>query len=221
MGRPPHVAVARGEACTSSDNVWGGLHRRPWCTRRPPAADLWWLRPSADLGRRISAAAPLLRARHGGPSLSSKHDTPSLSLMRRPLDPASNRPPTADLTTGGSGGVDPVTSSGGGANPATTERIQPPAAVGAWILPRAMAARGIGLGGLFLFHEIINRGGLLNSIASVNSINQEDCLEAPVLVNRLTEAVGPPVSVKAGLTVTFGQRRLECPPALSSFAHLS
>jgi hypothetical protein len=55
-----------------------------------------------------------------------------------------------DLATGSCGGADPTTGNGD-----------------AWYRAR-WATRP---NGLFLFHEIINQGGLLNSTASVNSVN--------------------------------------------------
>jgi hypothetical protein len=147
--------------------------------------DLQWPRAPADLGRWISAVTSLLRARHGGPSLSSEHGAPSLSLVHRSPDPASNRPPAADLTTGGGGGADPITSSGGGADPATTERIRPLAAAVAWILPRATMARGTGLSGLlgsvgfFYFVKLLTEAGYLTQPPPLIALTEGVVLRRP------------------------------------------
>jgi hypothetical protein len=90
-----------------------------------------------------------------------------------------------------------------GADLATTEWIWPPMAAAAWILPRATAARDTGLGGLFLFREIINRGGHYNTTASVNSVNRGGCLMPTSSVNELTEAVRIITSVKTLINRDF------------------
>jgi hypothetical protein len=64
----------------------------------------------------------------------------------------------------------------------------------------ATAAGSIGLATFYLFFlKSINGGWQLNVTASVN---------------RLTEANKTTASKKAGLTVTFDWRRLQCPPPL-------
>ena len=153
------------------------------------------------------------------------------------VDPAAWPPSTATHPSPPSTTMPPSPpSSCGGADPAMTERIRPTKAAGAWIQPptngsghRRLRRRGSYHGqrrrvvpgsAVFLFHEIINRGGLLNSTTSVNSVNRGGYLMPTASVNRLTEAASHPPRLRPRLTMTFGPRRLACPPQLSAFARL-
>jgi hypothetical protein len=63
-------------------------------------------------------------------------------------------------------------------------------------------------------------GGLWAFFCFFNLLTMAGICTAPASVNRLTEVVGQPPRLRPPLTVTFGPRRLVCPPRLSHFARL-